>query len=68
MLEKGTMDALLRGGDDGWHRMCLEVARVLRPGGDFLQVGVRRDVLRTGDARGLEGRRKGATNARKRAV
>ncbi len=33
----GTMDALLRGGDDTWHTMCKEVMRVLKIGGTFLQ-------------------------------
>jgi len=38
VIEKGTMDALLRGGDESWHKMCEETLRVLKPGGCFLQI------------------------------
>eukprot|EP00960_Hanusia_phi_P013062 381749-Hanusia_phi.AAC.1 len=32
VVEKGTMDALLRKGDDCWLDMCKECSRVLPPG------------------------------------
>mmetsp|Transcript_9773 Transcript_9773/g.23209 ORF Transcript_9773/g.23209 Transcript_9773/m.23209 type:complete len:298 (-) Transcript_9773:177-1070(-) len=38
VVEKGTMDALLRGGDTAWVGMCDELLRCLRPGGILLQV------------------------------
>ena len=38
-LNPGTMDALLRGGDEGWHRMLHHIFRTLKPsGGRLLQV------------------------------
>mmetsp|Transcript_71957 Transcript_71957/g.164866 ORF Transcript_71957/g.164866 Transcript_71957/m.164866 type:complete len:113 (-) Transcript_71957:82-420(-) len=38
VVEKGTMDAMLRSGEDDWLVMAREVLRVLQPGGTFLQV------------------------------
>ncbi|EKX45911.1 hypothetical protein GUITHDRAFT_163170 [Guillardia theta CCMP2712] len=38
VVEKGTMDALLRKGDDAWLDMCKECSRALSQGGIFLQI------------------------------